>query len=147
MDDVKNYPTTKCFDIEVYSNYGLPLGEAFQLRDDLISVFGDSSITGKPAGDDLREGKRTVLVATTLSKASTSQRELFLRNFGQPQLDLTQIESMREIIVQTGALANLEVLIEEMTLKARTAIKHGEITPQADSLLDEMAVAATSRNS
>ena len=47
----------------VYSAYGLPLGEAFQLRDDVLGVFGDPAETGKPAGDDLREGKRTVLVA------------------------------------------------------------------------------------
>ena len=46
-----------------YSGYGLPLGEAFQLRDDVLGVFGDPAQTGKPAGDDLREGKRTFLVA------------------------------------------------------------------------------------
>ena len=133
--------------IKMYSDYGLPLGEAFQLRDDLIGVFGDPSVTGKPAGDDLREGKRTVLVATTLSKANASQRELFLHNFGQPELDLVQIDSMREIIVETGSLAKLETLIEEMTSKARTALKSGEMTEYAASLLDEMAIAATSRTS
>ena len=133
--------------IQIYSNYGLPLGEAFQLRDDLIGVFGDPTITGKPAGDDLREGKRTVLVATTLSKATATQRELFLNNFGRPDLNFSQIESMREIIVETGALAELETLIEEMTLKARNALKQSEITEQAASLLNELAIAATSRTS
>ena len=47
-----------------------PLGEAFQLRDDVLGVFGDPATTGKPAGDDLREGKRTVLVALTLRAAA-----------------------------------------------------------------------------
>ena len=133
--------------LEIYSNYGLPLGEAFQLRDDLIGVFGDPLVTGKPAGDDLREGKRTVLVATTLSKASTSEREMFLRNFGRPDVNLGQIDTMREIIIETGALAELEILIEEMTLTAQAALKSVGITEQAASLLDEMAVAATTRTS
>ena len=133
--------------IKNYSNYGLPLGEAFQLRDDLIGVFGDPLVTGKPAGDDLREGKRTVLVATTLSKANTSQRELFLRNFGRPDLNLEQIDTMREIIIETGALAELEKLIEEMRSKALAALESRGITEQAASLLEEMAVAATTRTS
>ena len=52
-----------------YSAYGLPLGEAFQLRDDVLGVFGDPEQTGKPAGDDLREGKRTYLVAAAMETA------------------------------------------------------------------------------
>ncbi len=52
------------------TDFGLPLGEAFQLRDDLLGVFGDPEVTGKPAGDDLTEGKRTVLVALALTQAS-----------------------------------------------------------------------------
>jgi geranylgeranyl diphosphate synthase type I len=56
-----------------YSAFGLPLGEAFQLRDDLLGVFGDPEQTGKPAGDDLREGKRTVLVASALERATPVQ--------------------------------------------------------------------------
>ena len=55
--------------LDGYSGYGLPLGEAFQLRDDVLGVFGDPAVTGKPAGDDLREGKRTALVAMALEAA------------------------------------------------------------------------------
>jgi geranylgeranyl diphosphate synthase type I len=72
---------------------------------------------------------------------------LFLRNFGRPDLNLEQIDTMREIIIETGALAELETLIEEMRSKARVALKNSEITEQAASLLDEMAVAATARTS
>ena len=131
--------------IESYSNYGLPLGEAFQLRDDAIGVFGDPEKTGKPAGDDLREGKRTVLVATTLSKANVIQRTEFLQLFGRKDLDLAQIETLRSIIVETGALAELETIIEEMTFKAHNALTTGGITPSAVALLEEMAIAATQR--
>ncbi|MEJ0014694.1 MAG: polyprenyl synthetase family protein [Actinomycetota bacterium] len=133
--------------IDIYSKYGIPLGEAFQLRDDIIGVFGDPTITGKPTGDDLREGKRTVLVATTLSRSNSAQREIFLQNFGQPSLDLIKINQMREIIIETGALQELEALIGKLTSEARAVLTHGGITPQAASLLDEMATAATIRTS
>ena len=74
-------------DMAHLSEYGLALGEAFQLRDDVLGVFGDPSTTGKPAGDDLREGKRTVLVALALNRADTDQAALFEKLFGQPDLD------------------------------------------------------------
>ena len=133
--------------ISTYSDYGLPLGEAFQLRDDVMGVFGDPEKTGKPAGDDLREGKRTVLAAMTLSRATAAQRAEFLEFFGRKDLDLAQIDSLRQIIVDTGALAELETMIEVMTFKAHDALTHGGITPQAVIFLNEMAVAATQRSS
>lgn len=133
--------------VGIYSEYGLPLGEAFQLRDDLIGVFGDPVKTGKPAGDDLREGKRTVLVATTLSRASSAEREQFLKLLGRKDLDSTQVEELREIIVHTGALAKVEEIIAEMTFKAQSALTTGGITSSAVVLLNELAVAATKRSS
>ncbi|HEX2772118.1 MAG TPA: polyprenyl synthetase family protein, partial [Micromonosporaceae bacterium] len=67
-----------------YSGYGLPLGEAFQLRDDILGVFGDPFVTGKPAGDDLREGKRTYLVAVAYAEADPAGRDLLARRLGDP---------------------------------------------------------------
>jgi len=133
--------------IDTYSDYGLPLGEAFQLRDDVIGVFGDPAITGKPAGDDLREGKRTVLIAITSSEANSSQRNEFAKYFGQKDLDLRGVEKLRQIIVDTGALKRVETLIEEMTSNARNALNNDGIAPQAKTLLDEMITAATKRSS
>ncbi len=72
------------------SAYGLPLGEAFQLRDDLLGVFGDPAVTGKPAGDDLREGKRTVLIAYAVEHASEVQLAEFNRLFGRPTWTTTR---------------------------------------------------------
>ena len=125
----------------------MALGEAFQLRDDVIGVFGDPEKTGKPAGDDLREGKRTVLVATTLCKASPVQRATFLGLFGNKELDIAHIDTLRQIIIETGALTELEAIISEKTSKAHEALTHGGITPEAVTLLDQMAVAATQRTS
>ena len=128
-----------------YSRYGLPLGEAFQLRDDVIGVFGDPKETGKPAGDDLREGKRTVLIAATLNVASPAQRALFDQYFGKPDLDSAGVEALRQVIVETGALARVEKLIEEMTFNAHAALKSGEISNMASTMLEQMAQAATKR--
>ena len=82
---------------EALTRFGLPLGEAFQLRDDLLGVFGDPSATGKPAGDDLVEGKRTVLVALTLDAASPEDRATARRGARHP-LDEARVEQLRAII-------------------------------------------------
>ncbi len=74
--------------VAAYSAYGLPLGEAFQLRDDVLGVFGDPAQTGKPAGDDLREGKRTVLVAKTLERATPAESAYLEQHLGRPDLDV-----------------------------------------------------------
>lgn len=133
--------------IDIYSQFGLPLGEAFQLRDDLIGVFGDPYETGKPAGDDLREGKRTVLVAKTLSRSNSAQRQEFLKYFGQKDLDSRGISSLRQIISETGAFSEVETMIEIMSFKAQEAITHGGLNAGALKLLNDLAVAATQRSS
>ena len=129
------------------SDYGLPLGEAFQLRDDLLGVFGDPSVTGKPAGDDLREGKRTVLIAMTNDRQSESQREIARKHFGKPDLDAEGVALLREIIESTGARAELEATIERLTEQALTAAQSGVFTEDGSAMLVELANIATKRSS
>ena len=129
------------------SAYGLPLGEAFQLRDDLLGVFGDPSVTGKPAGDDLREGKRTVLIAMTNDRQSEAQREIARQHFGKPDLDAQGVEVLREIIESTGAKAELEATIERLTDQALSAAQSDVFTPEGNALLVELANIATKRSS
>lgn len=93
------------------SEYGLLLGEAFQLRDDMLGVFGDPATTGKPAGDDLREGKRTVLIAHALDAASAEQAGLLLRALGDPDLDDEGVRGARAVLLDTGAVARTEEMI------------------------------------
>ena len=83
---------------KAYSDFGLPLGEAFQLRDDVLGVFGDPKVTGKPAGDDIREGKRTVLIAVTMENCSPAQREKVVAALGNEQLSESQISEVQELI-------------------------------------------------
>jgi geranylgeranyl diphosphate synthase type I len=129
------------------SAYGLPLGEAFQLRDDLLGVFGDPSVTGKPAGDDLREGKRTVLIAMTNDRQSEAQREIARKYFGNPDLDTQGVELLREIIESTGARAELEATIERLTNEALTAAQSAVFTEDGNAMLVELANIATKRSS
>ncbi len=108
--------------IAIYSEYGLPLGEAFQLRDDLLGVFGDPSTTGKPAGDDLREGKSTALMAMTHDRANEKQESIITQYFGKKDLDETGINELRTVITDTGAKDHVEHLIEKLTSTSLDAL-------------------------
>jgi len=132
--------------VSIYSEFGLPLGEAFQLRDDLLGVFGDPKVTGKPAGDDLREGKRTVLMAMTHDRISGAAEAEFMAEFGNHEISESAIARLQEIISETGAAMHVEDLIEELTSTALEALNRDEIVPQARELLTEMAIIATKRN-
>ncbi len=125
--------------------FGLPLGLAFQLRDDVLGVFGDEAQTGKPAGDDLREGKRTVLIAFAREALAPGARRVVDELVGDPQLDAGQIASLRETIVDTGALARVEELIREYTRKAERALSGARLGNAAVNDLRELARAATVR--
>jgi geranylgeranyl diphosphate synthase type I len=129
------------------SEYGLPLGEAFQLRDDLLGIFGDPKVTGKPAGDDLREGKRTVLMAMTMERTTDAGRKDLSGSLGKPDLSFEDIERLRSIITDSGAVESVEGLIEKLTFDALTATKSDEIAPQSRDLLVALAASATSRKS
>ena len=131
--------------IDTYTKYGIPLGQAFQLRDDVLGVFGDPAETGKPAGDDLREGKRTVLMAVAIDKADATQEKVLKNGLGNPDLNASQVEKMQEIITQTGALAHIELMIEELTNTSLSALNFDEINPVGKDLLTQLAVIATSR--
>ncbi len=128
-----------------YTRYGLPLGIAFQLRDDVLGVFGDPGQTGKPAGDDLREGKRTVLVAAAFAKASKPQAAALARRLGDPGLDAAGVAQAREIIRDTGALHECEEMIERYLTEALAALPAAPAAPVAKAALAELALAATSR--
>ncbi|MGA1147010.1 MAG: polyprenyl synthetase family protein [Candidatus Nanopelagicales bacterium] len=135
---------TEVFD--AYSGYGLPLGEAFQLRDDVLGVFGDPEQTGKPAGDDLREGKRTVLIALATERASDAQRAQLRALLGDPGLDAGGIHILRGIIEETGALASTESMIEELLERSLDSLAVEHIGDEAREVLTGLAFAATRRS-
>ena len=128
------------------SAYGLPLGEAFQYRDDLLGVFGDPLVTGKPAGDDLREGKRTVLIALTELESTDSMRAESKKYFGASDLDAHGVSVLQEIISATGAKEKLEAMIARLTDEALRAAESELIGEKAHPLLLELAKIATKRS-
>lgn len=130
---------------EALSAYGLPLGVAFQLRDDVLGVFGDPAQTGKPAGDDLREGKRTVLIALTLERATPEQAATVESLLGDPGLNPAGVELLREVIVATGALDACERMIDRYAADAEAALSAAPLTTEAREALSELTVAATAR--
>jgi geranylgeranyl diphosphate synthase, type I len=105
-----------------YSAYGLPLGEAFQLRDDVLGVFGSPEVTGKPAGDDLREGKETYLVLKARARSGQAGRRLLERALGDAKLTDDGVEAVRELMEACGALAETEARIAELLAQAKAAL-------------------------
>ncbi|CAN5158007.1 polyprenyl synthetase family protein [soil metagenome] len=126
------------------SDVGLPLGEAFQLRDDLLGVFGDPEVTGKPAGDDLSEGKRTLLVALALDAAPAEPALRLDTQLGQT-LSVEEVQELRTIIEESGAHADVERRIQSLTDRALRALEIAPIQAPAREVLRELADAATQR--
>ena len=131
--------------IEALTAYGIPVGEAFQLRDDLLGVFGDASVTGKPAGDDLVEGKRTVLVALALGSAAPEEARLLDESLGTA-LSQQQVSELRAVIERSGAQEDVERRIEALTTQSLEALAAAPVTESARSVLRDLAAAATQRN-
>ncbi len=131
--------------LEQLSAFGLPLGEAFQLRDDQLGVFGDPATTGKPAGDDLVEGKRTVLVALALDGAPAADGAHLDGALGSA-LDTDEVERLRRIIVESGAHGQVEAVIDELTRLALAALDKAPVSEPARTALRDLAAAATDRH-
>ena len=118
--------------------YGDPLGEAFQLRDDLLGAFGDEGRTGKPVGDDLREGKPTPLLAIATSKADDAQSAV-LAEVGRRDLDGGDVARIQEVLVATGAVAAVERAIDALTTEAIDAIGRSPLPAEVRETLVELA--------
>ncbi|MDQ6927896.1 MAG: polyprenyl synthetase family protein, partial [Actinomycetota bacterium] len=120
------------------SEFGLPLGEAFQMRDDLLGVFGDPAATRKPVGEDLREGKPTVLFATALELADAGAAKV-LGRYGAPDLDDDEISLLQAVLIETGAVEAVERAIEVLLDEALDALGRAPLAPAARRALAELA--------
>ena len=130
-----------------YRAFGLPLGEGFQLRDDELGVFGQPEVTGKPAGDELREGKRTVLVALTSAALSEQEAALLHDGLGNPNLSDEQVERIRELMVSSGAFAEHERLIEDKSRAVFEALDALELDELVRAALSDIVDRALRRKS
>jgi geranylgeranyl diphosphate synthase type I len=124
--------------------YGSALGLAFQLRDDLLGVFGEEATTGKPAGDDLREGKRTVLIAHAYAGTTDAGRDRLRTLLGDFELDADGIAELRTLIADSKAPEVVEEMIREALEGALTALRT-PMTAEGRRALERLAEAATDR--
>jgi geranylgeranyl diphosphate synthase, type I len=127
------------------SAYGDPLGEAFQLRDDVLGAFGDEALTGKPVGQDLREGKPTPLLAAATRIASAEQARL-LDLVGLTDLSDSEVDRIQHVLHDTGALDEIERRIAELTSHAIAALDTADITPESKEALTDMATYVATRD-
>ncbi|MFJ8686165.1 polyprenyl synthetase family protein [Micromonospora wenchangensis] len=129
--------------IAAYTRYGLAVGEAFQLRDDLLGVYGDPATTGKPAGDDLRTGKPTTLLMLARQLATGSQRRALER--AGNAVGGRELARLADLVADTGAVARVESMISDRVADALAALETASIDETARTALTGLATAATMR--
>lgn len=127
------------------SGYGLPLGEAFQLRDDLLGVFGDEDVTGKPVGEDLREGKPTLLYAMAVEQASDADAAVLAR-YGAGDLDDDEVAALQDVLLSSGAVETVEGNIDRLVAEAVEAIDGAGLADGAHEALVELAYYVAGRD-
>lgn len=131
----------------IFHEMGTDLGVAFQLRDDVLGVFGDPAVTGKPSGDDLRSGKRTVLLAEALARADSSDpvAAKLLRTSIGTELTDAEVHELRSAIESVGALAAVEQRIADLTHRGLDILATAPIVDRAKVGLSELARSASNR--
>jgi geranylgeranyl diphosphate synthase type I len=127
--------------------FGRPLGEAFQLRDDLLGIFGDPATTGKPADSDIREGKRTVLFAKALAVLRGDDRAFFQEHWGAPGIADADVDRLRSLVESSGARSGTEQLVEELAADAEKALLDADIDEDARAALGDLVNVAVDRSS
>jgi geranylgeranyl diphosphate synthase type I len=132
--------------LDALASYGSPLGRAFQYRDDVLGVFGDEALTGKPAGDDLREGKLTLLIANAMASAGDGAASELSGLLGR-ELSTAEVDAARKLITESGALDATEREIADATRAAVAALIDTSIAAPAAQGLRKLAELATQRES
>ncbi len=129
-----------------FTTFGEPVGEAFQLRDDLLGAFGSEAATGKPVGDDLREGKATLLLAYARARASGAGAAL-LDRVGSPDLDENTISQIQDVLITSGARDEVERTIDMLAERAFGALDQAPIEYEARTALRDLVTRAIWRMS
>lgn len=133
--------------LDACTAYGIPVGEAFQLRDDVLGVFGDTEVTGKSCLGDLREGKHTALLAIAVRQADAAQTRTLRALVGDPELDEEGAAEVRAVFRRTGALEAVEHMIAQRRGHAVRVLDRSPFPPGVRAVLHRLATVATARSS
>jgi geranylgeranyl diphosphate synthase type I len=133
-------------ELAALSAYALPLGEAFQLRDDLLGLLGDPAHTGKSDLDDLRLGKHTVLIATAFRRATPAQADRLRAHFANPLLEQAEAQDVRSILIQSGAVSEVEQLIADRHREAVDSLRQAPFRPATAETLRRLAAVSVARS-
>jgi geranylgeranyl diphosphate synthase type I len=131
---------------EALRAYGRPLGEAFQLRDDVLGTFGDPALTGKDRDADIREGKQTALLSKARGLGSEPVRRLLADAVGKPEASPGRVEEVRLAIRDSGALEATIELIGSLGARAKVAVSSATLDPEAGRALETLADLVTLRD-
>ncbi|MDQ1283721.1 MAG: hypothetical protein QG620_69 [Patescibacteria group bacterium] len=133
--------------LEGFSRYSLPLGKAFQIRDDILGVFGDEKKLGKPVGSDIIEGKQTLLVIKSLEKGNKEQKKIIKDLLGKKNLTKRELENFRNVIRETGSLEYSEKMAEKLVVDSIKALEDINLkNKEAHGFLEEIARYMVSRS-
>ncbi|HSX58249.1 MAG TPA: polyprenyl synthetase family protein [Candidatus Saccharimonadales bacterium] len=122
-------------DIETFSRYGIPFGQAFQMQDDLVGTFGSEHVIGKPVDSDIKEGKKTLLLVKTYERASAAERKLLNSVVGNQKATKTEIAKVRAIMKRTGAYDYCARLAQQLLLQSRDALVNAKLSPEGKDFL------------
>ncbi len=125
--------------LDVLTKYAIPLGQAYQIHDDILGMFGDEKKLGKPIGSDLKEGKKTILILKTLQLATDNQKKIIMKSLGNKALTQVQIDEIRKIVMDTGALGYCRQLVKELTEKAKSYILASDFRQEGKEFLLSIA--------
>ncbi|HHI04109.1 MAG TPA: polyprenyl synthetase family protein [Candidatus Woesearchaeota archaeon] len=125
--------------LKTLTNYAIPLGRAFQIKDDILGMFGSETKLGKPADSDIKEGKKTLLILKAIESADKEQKEFIENALGNKNITKTGLINVREIIKKTGSLSYSESLAEKLVKKAKDAVKNSDFEKQGKNFFLEIA--------
>jgi geranylgeranyl diphosphate synthase type I len=131
---------------DAIERYAEPLGRAFQLRDDILGVFGSEAETGKPVGGDFREGKSTTLVAHALAHLATQDLREFEAIFGRRDATEQEVLRARELVERSGARAHAEAEVEQLRERCLAALDSNVLRAEGRRLLGALALKLTERS-
>lgn len=133
-------------DIARLRDYAVPLGVAFQIRDDILGMFGDTFVTGKPVGADLKEGKKTLLIVRALHKATPKQKQIILSGLGNKDCSERCLNEVREIIKDTGSMDYSNHLAEKLAADSKKALHKLPLSGKNKMILADIADFIVKRN-